>query len=105
LLVGGTYYLAASLVFPNVEDNVADLDDYFFRIRRQSLLAIAFCNLLGLGLVAGNAGWAMQPIWWIVNSIFLIVLLAAAFVSGRRTIGGLMLLMISFHGIGVLLGR
>ena len=105
LLVGGTYYLAASLVFPNSEDNVADLDDYFFRIRRPSLIAIAVCNLLGLGIVASNAGWAMQPVWWIVNGIFLVVLVGAALLHGRRTIASLLLLMIGFHGLAVVLGR
>ena len=105
LLVGGTYYLAASLVFPNAEDNVADLDDHFFRIRQPSLIAIAFCNLLGLGLVASNAGWAMQPIWWIVNTVFLLVLIATALVHGRKAIAGLLMLMIGFHGLGMLLGR
>lgn len=105
LLVGGTYYLAASLVFPNAEDNVPNLDDHFFRVRRESLLAIAFCNLLGLGLVAENAGWTMSPSWWGVNSIFLVVLVASAFVHGRKLIVGLMLLMIGFHGLGVVLGR
>ena len=105
LLVGGTYYLAASLVFPNAEDNVTDLDEHFFRVRRASLLAIAFCNLLGLGLIARNAGWSMEPIWWIVNLAFLAVLVLAAFVPGRKLIAGLMLVMIGFHGVGVVLGR
>ena len=105
LLVGGTYYLAASLVFPNAEDNVANLDDHFFRVRRSSLIAIAFCNLLGLGLVASNAGWVMQPIWWAVNSLFLIVLIMSAVVRDRRLIAGLLLLMIGFHALAVVLGR
>ena len=105
LLVGGTYYLAASLVFPNAEDDVPDLDEHFLRTRRKSLLAIAFCNLLGLGLVGHNAGWAMAPIWWAVNALFLIVLVVAAYVSNRRLIVALLLLMIAFHGLGVLLGR
>ena len=105
LLVGGTYYLAASLVFPNPEDDVPDLDEHFFRTRRKSLLAIAFCNFLGLGLVADNAGWTMQPVWWVVNTIFLVVLVAAAFVANRRLVAGLLVLMIGFHGLGVVLGR
>lgn len=105
LLVGGTYYLAASLVFPNAEDNVADLDEHFVRTRRKSLLAIAFCNILGLSLVANNAGWIMAPIWWIVNATFLAVLVASAYVQNRRLVAGLLLLMIGFHGLGVLLGR
>jgi len=105
LLVGGTYYLAASLVFPNAEDDVPDLDDHFIRTRRKSLLAIAFCNLLGLALVASNAGWAMAPLWWGVNATFLLVLVVAAYANNRRLVVGLLLLMIGFHGLGVLLGR
>ena len=105
MLVGGTYYLAASLVFPNAEDNVPDLDEHFIRTRRKSLLAIAFCNLLGLTLVANNAGWTMAPIWWIVNAIFLTVLVASAYVQNRRFVAGLLVMMIGFHGLGVLLGR
>jgi len=105
LLVGGTYYLAASLVFPNAEDEVADLDDHFYRVRRQSLVAIAFCNMLGLGLVASNADWAMSPVWWGVNSAFLGVLIAAAFVGRGGAIAALLLMMIGFHGLAVILGR
>jgi hypothetical protein len=105
LLVGGTYYLAASLVFPNAEDNVADLDVHFFRVRRPSLIAIAFCNLLGLGLVASNAGWSMQPTWWAVNGVFLLVLLATAVVKPPKVIAGLLLMMIGFHGLAVVIGR
>jgi hypothetical protein len=105
LLIGGTYYLAASLIFPNVGDPVADLDEHFLKVRSQALLAIAFCNVLGLGLVARNAGWTMAPIWWGVNLSFLATLFAAAFVRNRLVIAALLGLMIAFHGVGVALGR
>ena len=105
LLIGGTYYLAASLVFPNAEDRVADLDEHFLKVRRQALLAIAFCNVLGLGLVADKAGWQMQPIWWGVNLLFIGSLLVAALVRSRLAITVLLVVMIAFHGVGVVLGR
>lgn len=105
LLVGGTYYLAASLVFPNPEDVVSDLDEHFVRTRRTSLLAIAFCNVLGLGLVAQNAGWRMAQVWWTVNGLFLAVLVAAAFIPNRRLVAALLVVIIGFHGIAVVLGR
>jgi hypothetical protein len=105
LLIGGTYYLAASLVFPNAEDKVADLDEHFMKIRRQALLAIAFCNVLGLGLIADKANWAMGILWWSVNLLFLVTLCAAAFVRSRGAIIGLLGVMIAFHGVGVVLGR
>ena len=105
LLIGGTYYLAASLVFPNAEDQVADLDEHFLKVRRQALLAIAFCNVLGLGLIAEKAGWQMQPLWWGVYLLFMATLLAAALVRSRPAIAAMLAVMIAFHGVGVVLGR
>lgn len=103
LLVGGVYFLAASLVFPNAGDPVADLDDHFLATRRTALLAITFCNVIGLGLIGDNAGWAMRPIWWAVNGTFLAVLIASAFVPGKRTIIGMLGLMLSFHFLALIL--
>ena len=105
LLVGGTYYLAASLVFPAAEDKVEDLDQHFLSVRRLTLAAIAACNVIGLALIADNAGWSMRPMWWIMNGIFLLVLASAAVVRNRGLIAGLLGLMIGLHGLGVLFGR
>lgn len=105
LLVGGTYYLAASLVFPNPGDAVADLDEHFLATRKMALVAIALCNLIGLALVADNAGWAMRPVWWFINSLFLALLLAAAFIGSKRVVAVLLAVMIGFHGLAILLGR
>lgn len=105
LLVGGTYYLASALVFPNADENVADLDEHFLQVRRWALLAIAFCNLLGLMSVASNAGWSMRPIWWVVNGLFLALLLAAAVIRSKIWIGAALGLMIGFHALGVAMSR
>jgi hypothetical protein len=105
LLVGGTYYLAAALVFPNAEDRITDLDDHFLKVRRTALLAIAFCNVLGLASVASNAGWSMRPVWWAVNGLFLLLLLFAATINNKRLIGASLALMIGFHALGVAMSR
>lgn len=103
LLVGGSYFLAASLVFPSPGEGVADLDQHFFATRRTALLAIAFCNIVGLGLLGDNADWSLRPAWWIVNSLFLAILVAAAFISGKRAIIVLMLLMLLAHAASLVL--
>ena len=41
LVVGGCYYLAASLAFPSLGSEVRDLDDHFMEIRKVAMLAIA----------------------------------------------------------------
>jgi hypothetical protein len=105
LLIGGTYYLAAALVFPNSDDDVTDLDDHFLKVRRTALLAIAFCNLLGLGSVAANADWSMRPTWWVINGIFLALLMASATVRNKRLIAATLALMIGLHALGVAMGR
>ena len=102
LIVGGTYFLAASMVFPNPGETVADLDDHFFATRRTALLAIAACNLVGLGLIVDNAGWSMRPIWWAVNGVFLTVLFASAFVRSKWVIAALLALMIFAHFVSLL---
>lgn len=101
LLVGGTYFLAASLVFPNPGESIVDLDVHFFATRRLALLAIGGCNLVGLGLLADNADWAMRPQWWIVNGLFLGVLVGAVFIRSKRVIAGLLVLMILAHFVSL----
>jgi len=104
LLIGGFYFLAASLVFPDRDDPVADLDEHFLSIRRMAILAIAICNLIGLWLLAANAGWDMRPAWWIVNGLWLAALLATALVRDQRIALAGLVVMIAFHGLALFLG-
>ena len=102
LLIGGTYFLAASMVFPTAGETVDNLDEYFFTVRRTALLAIAFCNVVGLGLIADSAGWSMRPLWWAINLSFLAVLFASAFVTSKRLILALLMLMLLAHFVSLL---
>lgn len=104
LFIGGTYYLAAALVFPN-EGHDADLDEHFFKTRKLTLTAIAVCNIAGLASVANNAGWSMRPVWWIVNSLFLVLLLLPAWSRNRFLIAGSLATIIGLHGLAVAIGR
>jgi hypothetical protein len=103
LLLGGTYYLASAMVFPAAGDARGDLDEHFFATRRVSLLAITACNLLGLATVANAQGWAMRPVWWAGNGLFVALLLVAAFAAGRKIVLGALAAMIAVHGLGVAL--
>lgn len=47
LLLASVYYFAASMVFPRNPDEWPDLDAWFWKHRRQVLIAIAFSNLVG----------------------------------------------------------
>lgn len=106
LLIGGIYFLAASLVFPDREDTVVtDLDEHFESVKAKTLLAIAACNLVGLVLLAAQASWVMRPEWWIVNGLFLAVLLATALLRNRRFALGGLIAVIGFHVLALFLGR
>jgi hypothetical protein len=104
LLIGGIYFLAASLVFPDRDDPVTDLDEHFLSIRRMAILAIATCNLVGLWLLAINAGWVMSRQWWIVNGLWLATLLLTALGRDRRLALAGLVAMIGFHAIGLFFG-
>ena len=69
-----------------------------------AILAIAICNLIGLWLLAANAGWDMRPAWWIVNGLWLAALLATALVRDRRIALAGLVVMIAFHGLALFLG-
>jgi hypothetical protein len=99
LAVGGTYFLAASLVFPSSDANVRDLDQHFMSIRRIALLAIAACNLVYFVRVAMIT---MQPVgawWWAGNALFLALLIVAALAPGRRVILAALWSLILAHAV------
>ena len=89
LAAGGAYFLAASMVFPPWGADVRDLDDHFMEVRRVALLAIAGCNLgyfVRIGLLTGES----RPGWWLVNGLFLALLVVAALVPNRRLIAAIL---------------
>lgn len=97
LAVGGGYFLAASMIFPAAGAEVRDLDEHFMDNRRVALLAIAACNLLYLALVGIEAGGRLGSGWWIGNTLFLALLLVAAFARDRRVILAAVAILILAH--------
>jgi len=99
LAVGGSYFLAASLVFPSASADVSDLDDHFMANRKVALLVIAGCNLLYLARMVLKTGAGIGPLWWIGNSAFVGLLLLAAFISNRRIVLAILAFLVAAHGI------
>lgn len=103
LVVGGAYFLAASMVFPSWGSDVRDLDDHFMDIRTLSLLAIAACNLVFIGRIALATARPIGLWWWSGNVLFIALLIIAAFVRDRRAILAILAILIAAHGAVLIL--
>ena len=57
-LVTATYYVAASLIFPDDPEEWSDLDGHFWKQRRRVLGGVLLCNAALLGVVAS---FGMMP--------------------------------------------
>jgi hypothetical protein len=102
LAMSGSYYLAASMLFPQAVPDGFDLDGHFMDNKRVAMLAIAACNMFGLSIYARERDWVLGPEWWVINGIFLAVLVFTALTrSARLALIGLVLL-IAAHGAGLL---
>ena len=104
LVVGGTYYLAASMVFPLSSANVRDLDLYFMDHRRVPLLAIAACNFIYFIRFAVLANEPIGALWWAGNALFLALLLLAALAPDRRIILATLAFLVVAHGVLLFVG-
>jgi hypothetical protein len=104
LVVGGSYFLASSLVFPSSGDDVPDLDEHFMANRKLTLLVIAGCNFLYLLRMGFKLGAAATPFWWIGNGGFIALLVVAALARDRRIIIAILIFLVASHGVLLALG-
>ena len=86
LLVASVYYYAASMVFPEDPDQWPDLDVWFWKHRRQVLIAIAFSNLVGSIYALNHVNAPAQVIGGALIS--LVFLIGAAVPRNRWIVGG-----------------
>ena len=102
LFVTGLYYLAATLVFPDDASKWPDLDDYYFRHKKQVLGGMLASRVLGraaqFGL--GAAGWDYFPAF----AAFVVLALAAMFARGRKTNVAILVVFLSLYPIFAVLG-
>ncbi len=99
LVVGGTYFLAASMVFPSAGSTARDLDEHFMRNRKVSLIAIAGCNLVYFVRVAALTSEPIGLWYWAGNALFLALLVLAALASDRRVVLATLVTLVVAHGI------
>jgi len=104
LIVGGSYFLASSLVFPSPGADVRDLDEHFMDNRKLALLVIAGCNLFYLVRMGFKTGAEITPLWWIGNGGFLALLVLAALARDRRIILAVLIFLVAAHGVMLALG-
>jgi hypothetical protein len=103
LVVTGLYYLAATLVFPDDCTQWADLDDYYFKHKKQVLGGILASRVLAraaqfaLGISAGLQYFA-------AFAAFAVLALLAMFLPGRRANMIVLLVFLSLYPIFALIG-
>ena len=104
LAMSGSYFVAASLLFPNDFAPAQDLDQHFMDNKQVAILAIAACNLFGLAVYGAERDWAVPPVWWAINGVFLATLLVTALTKSRRVALVTLVLLVGVHGVGLLAG-
>jgi hypothetical protein len=83
LIITGTYYLAASTVFPQAGETVADFDAHYFENRRWIMLAIGFCNLAVFGWQDALAIHTLPLAWWFIVPEYYVLVIITAFARSR----------------------
>ena len=96
LIVGGSYFLASSLIFPASGAEVADLDDHFMENRTLALLVITACNFFYMIRMSIETGRS-SLLWWGSNAVFLLLLVIAALTPKRRVILICLAILIGTH--------
>jgi hypothetical protein len=105
LFVTGLYYLAATLVFPDDASKWPDLDDYYFRHKRQVLGGMLASRVLARAaqFALGAAGWNYFPAF----AAFVLLALAAMFAKSKRANIAILVVFLSlyptFAAIGLVL--
>jgi len=87
-LLAGTYYAAASLVFPDDPRKWPDLDDWFERHKAQVAIGIFAANFLfSFGEVLLFGTWSYSPVSRIFQIFYLILAVSLAFTRhGRQSL-------------------
>jgi hypothetical protein len=102
LFVTGLYYLAATLVFPDDASKWPDLDDYYFRHKRQVLGGMLASRVLARAaqFALGAAGWNYFPAF----AAFVVLALAAMFARGRKANIAILVIFLSLYPLFAAIG-
>jgi hypothetical protein len=102
LFVTGLYYLAATLVFPDDASKWPDLDDYYFRHKKQVLGGILASRVLARAaqFALGAAGWNYFPAF----AAFVVLALAAMFARGKAANIAILVIFLSLYPLFAAVG-
>jgi len=109
LIATGLYYFSASLLFPERPEECADLDDHFYRRRRQVLAGVAICNLMVIGaMLAVRSAEVTNSVALITHSVYFSMIALVALPRGRwiniAALAILILLYLFFAAVTLYLG-
>ena len=103
-LITATYYVSASLVFPDDPEDWRDLDGHFDKHRRTVLAGILLCNLALLTTTAALLGFAepfaLRTI--VITWSFIPLSLLAIAARDRRIVMACLVLLIALYPLSVL---
>jgi hypothetical protein len=105
-LFAGAYYLAARLVFPRELDQVDDLDDHFFRVRRivlGILLALLVVQMLYHASVPAILPRLISPAPLAMTFLLVALLVADWVVRSRRGATLVMAALVLRYVVGYLI--
>ena len=102
LVVTGLYYLAATLVFPDDVAKWPDLDDYYFRHKKQVLGGMLASRVLARAaqFALGGAGLLYFPAF----AAFVLLALAAMFAKGRKANIAILIIFLSLYPVFAAVG-
>lgn len=101
-VVAGTYYVSASLIFPDNPDDWSDLDAHFGKHGRKVMIGVFLCNVALLATTIALVGW--RPIdvrSAIVTWSFFPITAIAITVSNRKIVVACLLWLIALYPLSV----
>jgi hypothetical protein len=105
VILTGTYYLAATLVFPNEEEEWERLDDHYLRHKGQVLGAVLFINLATYAALWLHMGVPPPrgPLFWGLTLVFVALLGAGMVIGNKRANLAILSGLILLYGIATFL--
>lgn len=109
LLISGTYYFSASMIFPDDLKEWPNLDEWFWTNRRRILACIIALNCVTVATMFFASG-LKGPVWGhaVEQGIYFVPLIIAAWSRNRWLVGsmlGLLIFCFLLAAVGTLVGR
>ncbi|WP_448659682.1 hypothetical protein ACPVPU_04085 [Sphingomonas sp. CJ99] len=102
----GAYYLAAHLVFPREPEQLADLDEHYFRVRRivlGGLLMLLAAQILFYWITPPLDAAFQRPVVLAMTGVLILLIGAAMAVRGERASRIVLLLLVARYLVSMLL--